>query len=151
MVAACGETAAGAMGFAPGGETSTRTALHLWLPGMPTPMLMLPPATLPPWSELPAAGPLGPLLGFTLITGAAVIAVAWWWRFRLTRHAGELKASEERFRELFEHAIEGVYETRPDGGFRTANPAMARLLGFDSPAELIGAHTDVTQQAIFHP
>jgi PAS domain S-box-containing protein len=40
-----------------------------------------------------------------------------------------LRESEERFRELFESAIEGVYEASPEGGFRRVNPAFARLLG----------------------
>nr|MBP6508791.1 PAS domain S-box protein [Opitutaceae bacterium] len=48
-----------------------------------------------------------------------------------------LHASEERYRQLFEGAAEGVYETLPAGGLRTANPAFARMLGFDSPAALL--------------
>ncbi|MEY3773708.1 MAG: hypothetical protein RLZZ129_488 [Verrucomicrobiota bacterium] len=49
----------------------------------------------------------------------------------------ELHESEERFRRLFEGAAEGVYESLPGGTFRSANPALARILGFASPAELL--------------
>jgi PAS domain S-box-containing protein len=37
---------------------------------------------------------------------------------------------------LFEHAVEGIYENRIDRGFRTVNPAMARILGYRSVEEL---------------
>ena len=49
----------------------------------------------------------------------------------------ELRNTEERYRALFDGAVEGVFESRPGGGFRRANPAMARMLGFPSPAELL--------------
>ncbi|MBP6508828.1 MAG: PAS domain-containing protein, partial [Opitutaceae bacterium] len=48
-----------------------------------------------------------------------------------------LHASEERYRQLFEGAAVGAYETLPAGGLRTANPAFARTPGFESPAELL--------------
>ena len=47
-----------------------------------------------------------------------------------------LRASEERFRLLFENAAEGVYESVPSGGFRNVNPAFARMLGFNEPREV---------------
>ncbi|MBF0224063.1 MAG: response regulator [Desulfobacterales bacterium] len=50
------------------------------------------------------------------------------------------KAKEEaeaRYRSLFEHMNEGVYQSTPEGHFIVANPAMARILGYDSSDELI--------------
>jgi len=47
-----------------------------------------------------------------------------------------LKQSEERYRGLVENMIEGVYQTTPDGRVLSANPALLRLLGFDSEEEL---------------
>ena len=47
------------------------------------------------------------------------------------------RETEERYRQLFEGAVEGVYETLPSGRLRSANPALARILGFASPAELL--------------
>jgi PAS domain S-box-containing protein len=48
-----------------------------------------------------------------------------------------LRESEARYREVFENAIDGIYRSSPDGHFIAANPALARMLGFASPAELI--------------
>lgn len=48
-----------------------------------------------------------------------------------------LRMSEVRYRALFESAVEGVYESEADGTFRAVNPALARILGHASPAELI--------------
>ena len=56
----------------------------------------------------------------------------------IERRRGEdaLRASEGRFRGLFEHVVEGVYQSDPDGRLQAANPALVRMLGFDSVAEL---------------
>ena len=40
------------------------------------------------------------------------------------------RETEERYRQLFEGAVEGVYETLPTGHLRSANPALARILPF---------------------
>lgn len=48
-----------------------------------------------------------------------------------------LRDSEARYRELFENAVGGVYRSTPDGRFISVNPALARLYGFDSPAEML--------------
>ena len=47
-----------------------------------------------------------------------------------------LRASEAKFRGLFESVLEGVYRSTLDGRFLAVNPAFARLLGYDSPEEL---------------
>ena len=48
-----------------------------------------------------------------------------------------LRESEARYRELFERAVGGIYRSSPDGRFLTLNPAMARVFGFDTPAQMI--------------
>jgi PAS domain S-box-containing protein len=61
-----------------------------------------------------------------------------------TRFA-EREAAEARYRGIFEGALEGIFQTGFDGRFRTVNPAAARMLGYDTPEELIAAVTDVRQ------
>ena len=48
-----------------------------------------------------------------------------------------LKASESRYRELYENVVAGVFQTTPDGKFMAANPAPVRLLGYASEDELL--------------
>ncbi len=48
-----------------------------------------------------------------------------------------LKTAEEKYRSIFEGALEGIFESTPDGKFLTANAALARILGYDSPEELM--------------
>jgi diguanylate cyclase (GGDEF)-like protein/PAS domain S-box-containing protein len=48
-----------------------------------------------------------------------------------------LRASETRYRELYENVVAGVFQTTPDGKFMAANPALVRLLGYDSEDELL--------------
>jgi PAS domain S-box-containing protein len=48
-----------------------------------------------------------------------------------------LEASEREYRSLYENAVEGIFRTTLDGSIYQANPALARILGFDSPDELI--------------
>lgn len=51
--------------------------------------------------------------------------------------AQALKESEARYRELFENAVGGVYRSTPDGKFIAVNPALVRMLEFDSAQDLI--------------
>jgi diguanylate cyclase (GGDEF)-like protein/PAS domain S-box-containing protein len=44
---------------------------------------------------------------------------------------------ESLYRDLFLHASEGIYRSLPGGGFLDVNPAMCRILGYDSPAQLL--------------
>ncbi|HET7535831.1 MAG TPA: PAS domain S-box protein, partial [Candidatus Didemnitutus sp.] len=52
-----------------------------------------------------------------------------------------LRDSESRYRELFDNAVGGVYRSSPEGRFISVNPAMARILGFEKPEEMV-AWTD---------
>ena len=63
---------------------------------------------------------------------------------RVLRYATErthtllaLKASEQRYRELFQNVTAGVFQTTVDGKFMAANPALVRMLGYESEDELL--------------
>lgn len=45
--------------------------------------------------------------------------------------------AERRYRSIFENTMEGIYQSTPDGRFITANPALARIHGYDRPEDLI--------------
>jgi PAS domain S-box-containing protein len=66
--------------------------------------------------------------------------------------AGErLHQAEAKYRSIFDNAAEGIFQTTPEGRFLMANPAMARILGFASPEELIRERTDIVGQGYMHP
>jgi PAS domain S-box-containing protein len=48
-----------------------------------------------------------------------------------------LRESELRYRSIFENALEGIYRSIPGRRITDANPAMARILGYESPAEVM--------------
>ena len=48
----------------------------------------------------------------------------------------QLQQSEARYRRVFENAIEGLYQTSPDGRIMSANPALLQMLGLDSEEAL---------------
>ena len=58
----------------------------------------------------------------------------------------ELEEAEERYRSLFENAVEGIYKTTPDGNrYVMANQSMADVLGYESPAALQRDVSDVSE------
>lgn len=57
----------------------------------------------------------------------------------------ELCRAEERYRTLFERAIEGIYRSTADGRFEEVNPPMAAMLGYDSPDELVASVRDLAR------
>ncbi len=48
------------------------------------------------------------------------------------------RQSEQRYRSLFENAVEGIFILSGDGAVVSANPALARICGFDSPETMMG-------------
>ncbi|MGD0232599.1 MAG: response regulator [Syntrophorhabdales bacterium] len=57
-----------------------------------------------------------------------------------------LGQAEERYRNLYENAREGIFRISLDGRFISANPAMARILGYGSPEELIDSVDTIGKQ-----
>jgi diguanylate cyclase (GGDEF)-like protein/PAS domain S-box-containing protein len=48
-----------------------------------------------------------------------------------------LLQSEEKYRNIFNYASVGIYQSAPDGRLITANTTLARILGYDSVEELL--------------
>lgn len=63
----------------------------------------------------------------------------------------ELGQSEERYRSIFENAVEGIFQTTLDGRYITVNPALARMYGYDSPDDMIATITNIASQLYVDP
>ncbi len=63
-----------------------------------------------------------------------------------TEAAGLVITDEQRYRGIFDHAIEGIFQTSVDGRFLGANPALARIYGYASPVELQRGMHDIGRQ-----
>jgi diguanylate cyclase (GGDEF)-like protein/PAS domain S-box-containing protein len=62
-----------------------------------------------------------------------------------------LHEAVRRYRSLFEHATEGIFQTTPEGRYINANPALARIYGHASAAELIAHLHDIPRQLYVQP
>jgi len=62
-----------------------------------------------------------------------------------------LRSAEEKYRTIFESAVEGIFQSTPDGRLLTANPALARMWGYDSPRDLIESINDLSHQIYVEP
>ena len=70
---------------------------------------------------------------------------------QLRRAEQQLAEAEEKYRALVERAVEGVFRTTPDGRFLMANQALARMLGFDTPEQLIAERHDIETRQYVRP
>jgi PAS domain S-box-containing protein len=62
-----------------------------------------------------------------------------------------LVAEKENYYGIFDHLIEGIFRTTPDGHYMMANVALARIYGYDSPADLIANITDIAEGLYVDP
>ncbi len=67
------------------------------------------------------------------------------------RALAEQRLAEESYRKLFEGSVDGIYVTTPAGALLNANPTLARMMGYDSPEELIRGIGDITRSIYVHP
>jgi PAS domain S-box-containing protein len=61
------------------------------------------------------------------------------------------QARLKAYRGFFEQALEGFFQTSPEGQYLHANPALARIYGYESPKELMAAMTDIGIQLYVDP
>ncbi|HTS10767.1 MAG TPA: PAS domain S-box protein [Candidatus Limnocylindrales bacterium] len=59
--------------------------------------------------------------------------------------------AEEKFRSLFENAVEGIFQTTFDGQYLSVNPAMARICGYESPEEMMSHVSDIGEMVYANP
>jgi len=83
----------------------------------------------------------------------AIITIILWWNKRLAREivartAAEtrLSASEGKYRGLFNNASIGIFHSTPEGKFLQANLALAAMLGYSSPEEMLSEVSDIKTQ-----
>jgi diguanylate cyclase (GGDEF)-like protein/PAS domain S-box-containing protein len=67
------------------------------------------------------------------------------------RSENELREAKERYYSIFNNAIEGIYQTSPEGSYLNFNPALARIYGYASPEELRHGVSDIQNQLYVEP
>ncbi|MBL8996226.1 MAG: PAS domain S-box protein [Gemmatimonadetes bacterium] len=77
----------------------------------------------------PTHGAEGAVVGGLVVTLDVTEAV---------QQAARIERSESEYRELVEHSAYGIYRSTPDGRFLSVNPALVRMLGYDTEEELLG-------------
>nr|WP_320192174.1 ATP-binding protein [uncultured Desulfobacter sp.] len=63
----------------------------------------------------------------------------------------EIKNAEKKYRTIFENAVEGIFQSTPDGHFIDVNPAMAQMLGYKSPQDLTQSISNIGEQLYVTP
>jgi PAS domain S-box-containing protein len=62
-----------------------------------------------------------------------------------------VREAEAKYRGIFENAIEGIYQSTPDGHYLMVNPALARLYGYQDPEEMLRDVSDIGSQIYVDP
>src|SRR6266849_4211509 len=88
---------------------------------------------------------LGQMKALTILAGTAAAAL------ESASLYTQVQRAEENYRSIFENAVEGIFQSTPEGRFITVNPAMARILGYDSPEEVVQHVSDISNQVYVHP
>jgi PAS domain S-box-containing protein len=70
---------------------------------------------------------------------------------RLQQEIRDRQEVEDKYRSIVENAIDGIFQTSPSGRYLSANPALAKIYGYESPAELVAQITDIGRQLYVHP
>ncbi|MDB6150472.1 MAG: domain S-box protein [Chthoniobacter sp.] len=69
----------------------------------------------------------------------------------LKRIEEDLREAEEKYRSIFEHAIEGIFQSTPEGSYMSVNPALASIYGYESTEELMRSVTHIALQLYVDP
>jgi adenylate cyclase len=120
--------------------------------------------------ERPLAGGLRSVFGIPIVHHEEVLTVLIFYRRRITpidqnlidlisgvatqlgsliqhkRTEEILNITQERYHSIVENAVEGIYQTTPEGQYLSANAALARIYGYSSPEEMILGLQSISEQ-----
>ena len=65
---------------------------------------------------------------------------------KIEHHLSTIRKAEQKYRSIFENALEGIYQSTLEGRICSANPAFARILGYDSADQLMQQVVDIGAQ-----
>ena len=113
-------------------------------PGLPVEFRLLKADGSPAWAE----STMKNLFGVPGIDGIVVTT-----RLIEDRKLAEqaIRKSEERYRNIFENAVIGIFQSTPDGKFLNVNRAMARMFGYADPGTMTREIADIGSQLYVHP
>ncbi len=75
-----------------------------------------------------------------------------WRDIRERKRAEEsLRQAEQKYRTIYENSVEGIFQTLPEGRYLSANTSLARILGYESPEEMIDLITDIGIEQYVNP
>ena len=63
----------------------------------------------------------------------------------------ELRQTEEKYRSIFENSIVGIFQATPNGRLLSANSALAKIYGYESPQDFISSATRIGEQIYVNP
>lgn len=72
----------------------------------------------------------------------------------ITRRKGAedaLREAERKYRNIFENAIEGIFQSTPEGRYLSVNPSLARIFGYASPADMMSSIENIGTQVYVDP
>jgi PAS domain S-box-containing protein len=98
--------------------------------------------TLPLWVKI-----LGLVVGIILImsfVGSVIL------KHQVNARTAALRRSEKKYRDIFDNAAVGIYQSTSMGKFLNVNPAFARTFGYDSPEEMIVKIQDIRTDLYVH-
>lgn len=88
---------------------------------------------------------LGQMKALTILAGTAASAL------ESASLFAQVQNAEQKYRSIFENAVEGIFQSTPAGRFIAVNPSVSRILGYGSPAEVIATITDIPSQLYVDP
>ncbi|MDP8934718.1 MAG: PAS domain S-box protein, partial [Cyanobacteriota bacterium] len=62
-----------------------------------------------------------------------------------------LREAETKYRSIFENAVEGIFQTTPDGRYLSANRALAEIYGYESCAQMLAELANLNRQLYVDP
>jgi len=81
-----------------------------------------------------------------ILAGAVAVATIFSLQYIIRKKTREIRKLEQKYRDIFENAVEGIYQTTPDGRYISVNPTYAKMFGYDSPEEMIREVKDIAHQ-----
>jgi len=69
---------------------------------------------------------------------------------QLNKEIAERRQAEKRYRDMYRNALQGMFQSTFSGKIIRANPAYSRILGYDSPAELLRIE-DADKKIYYYP